>query len=322
MRVFVTGATGFIGFAVVKELIAAGHRVTGLARSEASGKKLTGAGAQVQVGTVEDLEGLRRGASAAEGAIHTAFYHQLSHVPLGTRLKIFLGGSPGRIVERFLGAAATTDRQAIETIAGALPKGSPLVATFGTLGMKHGQLATEDQPYDHEPRSFGVVRARNEDVLKEWAGRGLRTSVIRLPPIVHGRTAYGLASMLIPIAKKKKESGYVGDGKNRWPSVHHLDAAHLFRLALEKGPTGGTYHAVDEEGIPYREIAEVIGRRLNVPVVSKTPEEGTKQFGFVARAVPLDNPTSSMLTRERMGWRPTQMGLLADLEQTDFFEKL
>lgn len=322
MRVFVTGATGFIGFPIVKELIAAGHQVTGLARSEASGKKLVEAGARVQVGTVDDLEGLRRAASAADGAIHTAFYHQLAHVPLGTRFGIFLGGAPSGIVMRFMRAAAATDRRAIETIAASLGKGSPLVATFGTLSMKPGQLATEDETYDHAPRVFGAIRAKNEDVLKEWAARGLRTSAIRLPPIVHGPTAYGLASLLIPMARKKKESAYVDDGTNRWPSVHHLDAAHLFRLAFENGPAGGTYHAVDEEGIPFREIAEVIGRRLNVPVVSKSAEEVKKQFGFVGPAVPIDNPTSSKLTRERLGWKPTHMGLLADLEQTDFFSKI
>ncbi|WP_263359800.1 SDR family oxidoreductase [Acidicapsa ligni] len=322
MRVFVTGATGFIGFPIVKELIAAGHQVTGLARSEASGRKLLEAGAQVQVGTVDDLEGLRRGVSTSNGAIHTAFYHQLGHVPLGTRLRVFLGGAPRGIVPRFMGAAAATDRRAIETIAASLGKGSPLVATFGTLAMKPGRLATEDETYDQTPRAFGAIRAKNEDLLKEWAARGLRTSAIRLPPIVHGHTAFGLASLLIPIARKKKESAYVGDGMNRWPSVHHLDAAHLFRLAFENGPAGGTYHGVDEEDIPFRRIAEVIGRRLNVPVVSKSPEEAKKQFGFVGPAVPIDNPTSSKLTRERLGWKPTHMGLLADLEQTDVFSKV
>ncbi|WP_446743373.1 SDR family oxidoreductase [Silvibacterium acidisoli] len=322
MHVFVTGATGFIGFPIVKELIAAGHQVTGMARSEVSGKKLLEAGAQVRVGTVEDLEGLRRGALAADGVIHTAFYHQLSHVPLGTRLRIFLGGTPGGIVQRFMGAAAAADRRAIETMAASLGKGSPLVATFGTLAMKPGVLATENDTYDNRPKALGVVRARNEDVLKEWAVRGLRTSIIRLPPIVHGPTAYGLASLLIPMAKKKKESAYVGDGMNRWPSVHYLDAAHLFRLAFEQGAAGGTYHVVDEEGIPFREIAQVIGQRLKVPVVSKSADEAKKQFGFIGPAVPIDNPTSSKLTRERLNWKPAHMGLLADLQQTDFFSRV
>lgn len=322
MRVFVTGATGFIGFAIVKELLAAGHEVTGLARSEDSGKKLVEAGARVHVGTVDDLEGLRRGASAADGAIHTAFYHQLGHIPVGTRLRIFLGGAPGGMMPRFMTAAAATDRRAIETMASALGKSSPLVATFGTLGMKPGVLATEDETYDHSPRAFGGIRAKNEDVLKQWAERGLRTSAIRLPPIVHGPTAYGLASLLIPTARKKKESAYVGDGSNRWPSVHYLDAAHLFCLAFQNGSAGGTYHGVDEEGIPFREIADVIGRRLKVPVVRKSPKEAQRHFGFIGPAVSIDNPTSSKLTRERLGWRPTHMGLLADLEQTDFFSKI
>lgn len=159
-------------------------------------------------------------------------------------------------------------------------------------------------------------------MLRKWAGRGLRTSAIRLPPIVHGPAAFGLASLLIPIAHKKKESAYIGGGMNRWPSTHYLDAAQLFRLALEIGPAGGTYHGVDEEGIPFRDIAEVIGHRLNIPVVSKSPEQAKKHFGFIAPAVPLDNPTSGRLTRERLGWNPTHMRLLADLEQTEFFSKL
>jgi nucleoside-diphosphate-sugar epimerase len=321
MRVFVTGATGFIGFAVVKELIAAGHQVTGLARSEASGKKLTEAGARVQIGTIEDLNGLRRGAGAADGAIHTAFYHKNSHMPLCTALRVFLGGAPGRIVPRFFEVAAAADRRAIETIAASLPqKGSPLVATFGTLSMKAGRLAIEDEAYDPESESHGIARARAQDTLREWASRGIRTSAIRLPPFVHGPANVGfVCSRLIQTACKKKESAYVGDGLNRWPSVHCLDAARLFRLALQNGPAGGTYHGVAEEGILLRDIAGVIGRRLNVPVVSKSAAEAAKQFGYFARILtPIDNPTSSKLTQERLGWKPTQVGFLANLEQTDF----
>lgn len=323
MRVFVTGATGLIGFAVVQELIAAGHQVTGLARSEASGRKLIEAGAQVALGTMDDLDSLRRAAASAEGAIHTAFYHKLSHMPLMSRLGVILGGAPGGIIMRFMKAAAAADRRAIETIAASLPgKGSPLVAAFGTLGMKPGRLATEDEDYDHDFTAMGIGRARTEDKLKELAiSRGIRTSAIRLPPIVHGPNAFGLAMLLIPMARKKKESAYVGDGMNRWPSVHHLDAANLFRLAFENGPTGGTYHGVAEEGIPFRDIAGVIGRRLNLPVVSKSAAEAAKQFGFLARPVQVDNPTSSKLTRERLGWTPAHMGLIADLEQSDFFSK-
>jgi nucleoside-diphosphate-sugar epimerase len=319
MKVLVTGATGFIGFAIVKELLAAGHQVTGLARSEASGKKLIEAGARVQLGTIEDLDGLRRAAQAADGAIHTAFYHKVSHMPLGTRLRVIAGGMPSGIMQRFVTAAVTTDRQAVEAIAGALTGSDrPLVVAFGTLALKHGQLATEDEPYD--PDFFTAVRGRTEDTLQALAAQGLRTSAIRLPPIVHGDGDHGFAPQLIQIARKKKVSAYVGDGLNRWPSVHRDDAARLFRLALEKGPAGGTYHAVAEEGIPFREIAGLIGRRLNVPVVSKSDAEASRQFGFLAPFIPLDNPTSSRLTQERLGWNPTQTGLLADLDYGDYFK--
>jgi nucleoside-diphosphate-sugar epimerase len=317
MKVFVTGATGFIGFAIVKELLAAGHQVTGLARSEASGKKLIEAGARVQLGTIEDLDGLRRAAATADGAIHTAFYHKVSHMPVGTRLRVIAGGLPGGIMQRFVTAAVTTDRQAVEALAGALTGSDrPLVAAFGTLAMKQGQLASEDDAYD--PNFFTAVRARTEDTLQALSAQGLRTSAIRLPPIVHGDGDHGFAPQLIEIARKKKASAYVGGGMNRWPSVHRDDAARLFRLALEKGPAGGTYHGVAEEGIPFREIAGLIGRRLNVPVVSKSDAEAAKQFGFLAPFIPLDNPTSSRLTQERLGWRPMQTDLLADLDNGDY----
>jgi len=319
MRVFVTGATGFIGFAIVKELLGAGHRVTGLARSEDSAKKLRDAGAQVEIGSIEDLDLLRRAAAVADGAVHTAFYHKITHIPLGARLRVMLGGAPSGIVQRFLSAAVAADRRALETIGRSLSgTDRPLVAAFGTLSMKAGRLAIEDDAYD--PHFIGAPRARTEDTLKELAALGIRTSAVRLSPIVHGPGDHGFASMLIQIARKKKQSGYVGDGQNRWPSVHRDDAARLFRLALEKGPAGGAYHGVAEEGIPFREIATLIGRRLNVPVVSKSPAEAAKQFGFLGPFVGIDNPTSSKLTQERLGWRPTQPGLLADLENSDYFQ--
>lgn len=317
MRVFVTGATGFIGFAIVKELLATGHQVTGLARSEGSGKKLLEAGAQVQIGKITDLASLRRAASQSDGAIHTAFYHQLSHLPLAERLRVLLGGMPLGIVHRYLHAAVNADRNAIEAIAASLSKGSPLVCTFGTLSMYPGRLATEDETYNHDPEAFGTPRARAEDLLQEWAARGLRTSAIRLPPIVHGPGAYGLASRLIPLARKKKKSAYVADGLNRWPSVHQLDAARLFCLALEKGPAGGTYHGVAEEGIPFKDIAAVIGQRLQVPVASLPAASAAGHFGFLASAICFDNPASSRLTQERLAWKPTERGLLADLKQAD-----
>jgi nucleoside-diphosphate-sugar epimerase len=319
MRVFVTGATGFIGFAIVKELIGAGHQVTGLARSEASAKRLIRAGAQVQIGTVEDLDCLRRVSAAADGAIHTAFYHKISHIPLGKRLGVMLGGAPGGIVQRFLAAAVGTDRRAMETISRSLAGTErPFVAAFGTLAMKPGRLAIEDDTCD--PSFFGAPRAMSEDTLQELAKAGIRTSAIRLAPIVHGAGDHGFAPQLIQIARKKNESAYIGDGLNRWPSVHRLDVARLFRLALEKGPAGGTYHGVAEEGIPFRDIAGLIGRRLSLPVVSKSASEAGKQFGFLAPFISMDNPTSSRLTQERLGWRPTQIGLLADLENGDYFE--
>lgn len=319
MRVFVTGATGFIGFAIVKELIGAGHQVTGLARSEASAKKLTDAGARVHLGSVEDLDCLRRAAAAADGAIYTAFYHKISHIPLGTRLRVLLGGLPSGIIQRFLAAAVATERRALETIGQSLSgTDRPLVAAFGTLAMKPGQLATEDQAYD--PNFIGAARARTEDTLQRLASLGIRTSAIRLSPIVHGSGDHGFAPRLIEIARKKKESGYIGDGHNRWPSVHRLDAARLFRLALEKGPAGGTYHGVAEEGIPFRDIANLIARRLNVPAVSKSPAEAAKQFSFLGAFVGIDNPTSSKLTQERLGWRPTQPDLMSDLDRADYFK--
>lgn len=319
MRVFVTGATGFIGSAIVQELLGAGHQVTGLARSEASAKALIAAGAQVHRGTIEDLDSLRRGAAAADGAIHTAFFHEITHMGLGTRLRVFLGGSPGGIVSRFLSATVETDRRALETLGQALAgPDRPLVAAFGTMAMKPGRLATEDDAYD--PHSVGGPRGASEDAMLALASHGVRASVIRLPPIVHGdRDRAGFAPRLIGIARRKGISAYVGDGCNRWPSVHRLDAAHLFRLALEKGAAGARYHAVAEEGVPFREISELIGRRLNVPLVTKSPEEAAKLFSWLAPLLAVDNPVSSKLTQQGLGWRPVQPGLLADLDQPHYF---
>ena len=320
MRVFVTGSTGLIGYAVVNELISAGHQVTGLARSDASASKLSAAGAQVHRGDIEDLECLRRGAAAADGVIHTAFYHQVGHIPMGTRLRVFLGGAPTGIFRRFLEAALAMDRKAIETMGRALAgPDRALVAAFGTMAMKAGRLATEDDAFD--PNAAGGERGVNEQTMHELAAQGVRTSIIRLPPIVHGEDdRNGFVPTLGRTARRKRESAYIGDGLNRWPSVHKLDAARLFRIALEKGAAGGVYHAVAEEGIPFREIAGAIGRRLNLPVVSKTPAEAARQFSFLSTFIPTDNPTSSKLTQERLGWRPTHPGLLADLEQSYYFK--
>ena len=321
MRVFVTGASGFIGSAIVRELLGAGHQVVGLARSDASARSLVAAGAEVHRGDIQDLASLRRGAATADGAIHTAFFHALGQMSLATRLRVFLGGSPGGIVARFVGAAVDADQRAIETLGQALAgPDRPLVAAFGTLAMKAGQLATEDDPYD--PDSIGQARARSEATMRELASRGVRTAVIRLPPVVHGvGDRAGFTPRLIQIARKKGQSGYLGDGTNRWPAVHRLDAARLFRLALEQGPAGATYHGVAEEGVPFRQIAEVIGQRLNIPIVSKTPAEAPKQFSFLSLFLGVDNPVSSQLTQQRLGWKPTQPGVIADFDQPGYFAK-
>jgi nucleoside-diphosphate-sugar epimerase len=320
MRVFVTGATGFIGSAIVLELISAGHQVLGLARSDAGAKSLIAAGAQVHRGALEDLESLRSGAAAADGVIHTAFYHAITHMGLGTRLRVMLGGSPSNIVSRFISAAVGTERRALETLGQALTKTDrPLVAAFVTMAMKPSQLATEDDAYD--PKSVGGPRGTSEDTIQALASNGVRASVIRLPPVVHGvGDRAGFAPRLIQIARKKRESAYVGDGRNRWPAVHRLDAARLFRLALEKGSAGAKYHAVAEEGVPFRLVADVIGKRVSVPVVSKSPEEAARQFGFLAPFVSVDNPTSSKLTQERLGWHPSQSKLISDLDQPSYFD--
>ncbi len=319
MQVFVTGATGFIGSAIVRELIDAGHQVVGLARSDAAAQSLKAVGARVHRGTLEDLESLRRGAAAAEGAIHTAFFHEFTHASLTTRLRVMFGGRPGAIVSRFLAAAVETDKRAITTIGRSLagPDRS-LVVACGTMSLRPGHLATEEDAPD--PSAVGAFRA-SEAATLEMNSFGVRASVVRLPPVVHGEgDGHGFAPRLIAIARKKGVSAIVGDGRNRWPSVHRLDAAHLFRLALEKGSAGGRYHAIADEGVPFRTIAEVIGRRLNVPVVSKSPDEAAKHFSWLGTLLPVDNPTSSALTREWLGWHPSGPALLPDLDGAWYFK--
>jgi nucleoside-diphosphate-sugar epimerase len=319
VRVFVTGATGFIGSAIVRQLIDNGHQVVGLARSEASATALTAAGATPHRGSLEDLDSLRRGAASADGAIHTAFFHEFGHASVGARLRVMFGGSPRAIVSRFLAKTINTDRQAFETLGSALTgPDRPLVAAFGTMGLTAGRLATENQPADLH--SVGGGRSASEAAVFALADRGVRASVVRLPPVVHGPgDRGGFIPRMVAVARKNRASLYVGDGLNRWGAVHQLDAARLFVLALEKGDAGGIYHAVAEEGLPVIDVATAIGRGLDVPVKPVEAAEAARQFSWIAPFLSIDNPTSSTLTRNRLGWEPTRPGLLDDLTTGSYF---
>jgi nucleoside-diphosphate-sugar epimerase len=294
MRVFVTGATGWVGSAVVKELLAAGHDVLGLTRSDTGAKALAEAGAAVHTGSLEDLDSLKRGAAQADGVIHLAFSHDFS-----------------KFAEN-----CAEDQRAIEAM-GAVLEGSdrPILVTGGVPFLAPGRIATEvDAPPPNFPR-------RSEAAAQALQERGVRAGVVRLAPTVHGHGDKGFVPQLIQVALDKGVSAYIGDGLNRWPAVHRLDAARLYRLALERGAAGGPFHATDEEGVPVKTIAELIGRRLDIPVISIPPEAAAGHFGWFAMFARLDAPTSSAHTRALLGWEPVQPGLIADMDDPAYFER-
>ncbi len=306
MRVFVTGASGWIGSAVVPELIGAGHQVVGLARSDASAAAIVNAGAEVRRGTIDDLDVLRDAAAASDGVIHLAFKHELA----------FAGDFDG---------AADADRRAVETIGEALAGSDrPFAIASGTLWVAPGRVATERDGHGPASAMAGLgsgpsTRWETSEVVLALASRSVRSSVVRLPPTNHGDGDNGFLATIVAIARDKGVSGYIGDGANRWPAVHRLDSARLFRLALEQAPAASTLHAVADEGVPIRDIAEVIGRHLDVPVVSIAPDDAGEHFTWLAGFLGVDGPASSALTRELLGWEPVQPGLLADLDAGHYF---
>jgi nucleoside-diphosphate-sugar epimerase len=296
MRVFVTGATGFVGSAVVAELINAGHTVLGLARSEQSAAKLRSAGADVHLGSLNDLESLRRGAGSADAVIHTGFNHDFT---------------------RF-GEACIEDGLAIEAMGEALVgSGGKLIVTSGTAGLANGRLATEEdaapQVSEHYPR-------RSEAAAAEVGKRGVPVSVVRLPPSVHGDGDHGFISFLVNFARAKGVSAYVGDGANQWPASHRADVARLFRLVLEQSEHTGPFHAIAEEGVPVRAFAEKVGEHLSLPVSSITPEQAEAHFEWFAFFVGANMAASSERTRRQLGWKPTGPGVVADLDLPSYYQ--
>jgi nucleoside-diphosphate-sugar epimerase len=293
MRVFITGAAGFIGTATTKELISNGHRVVGLARSDENAKALKELGAEVLRGSLEDLDSLRKGAKETDGTIHLAFIHDFSKF-----------AENGQI-----------DKRAIEAMGQSLAgSNKPFIVTSGTLLVAPGRIATE-----MDPVTPGLPRV-SETAGLAFAARGVRAMAVRLPQVHGADGKCGLVSWILDIAREKGVSGYIGDGGNRWSGAHRLDVARLYRLALEKGLAGKSYHAVAEEGVTARDIAEIVGRHLRLPVASIAPEKASDHFGMMAMFVGRDGAASSALTQEWLGWKPTQIGLIADISRPGYFK--
>lgn len=295
MRVFLTGATGFVGTAVIQELQGAGHQVFGLARSEVAASVLTSAGVEVVHGSLEDHDSLRRGVSTADAVIHTGFNHDFSRFHLNCKL----------------------DRLAIETLGAALSGSQrPLIVTSGVANIAPGRLATENDVPKSDPSIYPRVSEETAGLLSD---KGVNAMVVRLAPSVHGIGDHGFVPILLKLAREKGLSAYIGDGGNRWPAVHRLDAAQVYRLALEKGSAGTRFHAVAEEGVTFKALASAIGQLLNIPVVAISQQDANAHFGWFAHFAGMNAPASSELTRNQLGWNPTQRGLLADIEQPGYF---
>ena len=303
MRIFVTGAPGWIGSAVVPELLGAGHEVVGLARSDASAQRLEAAGATVQPGDLDDPEGLAKAAADSDGVIHLAFQHEVA-----------FGGN--------FAAAGAADRRAVEAMGAALADSDrPFVLASGLIGLTAGRVATEDDGLVASPEvraNPAGRRAATALLALSLRGIGVRSSVLRFAPTVHGDGDNGFVATLVGIARQRGVAGYVGDGTNRWPAVHRSDAARLARLAVEAAPAAAL-HAVADEGVPFREIAGAMGRHLNIPTTSVAPEDAPEHFGFMAHFVALDSPVTAIITRELLGWEPTGPSLLEDLEQDHYY---